>query len=170
MTEDPRAADDPRLAHRLAEVQVTVLGPDGRPAADTDVTVAQRRHTFLFGCTGFEAIPLANEEAGPTAEQERVVGRWLDLFNFATLPFYWAEFEPERGHPGTARLLRAAQWFARRGCVVKGHPLAWHTLAPPWLLGRSPDEVADLLQARIRREVTDFAGRHRHAGTRSTKS
>src|SRR5205823_9968588 len=49
-------------------------------------------------------------------------------------------------------------WFVDHGCLVKGHPLAWHTLAPPWLLDLRVEEVAEALRGRVRREVTDFAG------------
>jgi endo-1,4-beta-xylanase len=52
----------------------------------------------------------------------------------------------------------AARWFADRGIAVKGHPLAWHTLAPEWLLPLSTDEVEAELRQRIRREVGGFAG------------
>ncbi|GAB4081000.1 1,4-beta-xylanase [Modestobacter muralis] len=83
---------------------------------------------------------------------------WLDVFNAATLPFYWADLEPERGRPDTARLRRAAEWFAARGVAVKGHPLAWHTLAPEWPLGETDAGIEAALRARIRREVTDMAG------------
>jgi GH35 family endo-1,4-beta-xylanase len=83
---------------------------------------------------------------------------FLDAFDLATLPFYWADFEPLEGHPRTRRLRRAAEWLAGHGVRLKGHPLVWHTLAPPWLLGRSNDEVLEAVQARIRREVTEYAG------------
>ena len=42
--------------------------------------------------------------------------------------------------------------------AVKGHPLAWHTLAPEWLLDRPLDEVETALRGRIRREVGEFGG------------
>ncbi len=80
------------------------------------------------------------------------------MFSTATLPFYWSGFEPERGRPDTARLLRTAEWFVEHGVVVKGHPLAWHTLAPSWLLELSDDEVEAALRARIVREVSGFRG------------
>ena len=100
---------------------------------------------------------LANGEPS-TAGSLGLEPLYLDLFNAVTLPFYWARFEPERGHPDTARLLAAARWFADRGCLVKGHPLAWHTLAPPWLLGEPPERVEAALRDRITREVTAFRG------------
>ena len=80
------------------------------------------------------------------------------LFNTATLPFYWAGFEAERGRPDTQRLLRTARWFRERGARVKGHPLVWHTLVPDWLNDLPTDEVEAVQRARIVREVSDFAG------------
>jgi len=158
------------LQHRIAKSSVTVLGPNGTPLAGTAVTVGQTRHAFLFGCIGFDFIPLANDELGqgspssvfggdaPAEQAEHLAGLWFDLFNFATLPFYWGDFEPVRGKPDTARLLNAARWFQDSGVVVKGHPLAWHTVTAPWLLELSDEEILEAQRARIRRDVTDFAG------------
>ncbi|NMR19269.1 1,4-beta-xylanase [Cellulomonas fimi] len=156
------------MAHHTADATLTVLGPDGLPLADHEVTVEQTGHRFGFGNIGFDLIALANAEtdAAPEspfggaapAQGDHLAELWLDLFNTATLPFYWAGFEPEPGRPDTQRLLRAARWFADRGCAVKGHPLVWHTLAPDWLPELSTDEVEAAVRARIRREVTDFRG------------
>ena len=145
---------------------VTVTDADGRPLADAVVRVAQRRHAFMFGNIGFDLIPLANGEAefqrnvfgGARRNLERLGELYIELFNTATLPFYWRDFEPERGRPDTTRLLTTARWFTARGVAVKGHPLVWHTLAPQWLLPLPDDEVLDAIRARITREVTDFAG------------
>lgn len=163
----PRPVDT-SLRHRTAEATVTVRDPAGRPLADISVTVEQVRHGFSFGNIGFDLIPFANGETaarpdspfgGASPDQgEHLARLWLDVFNSATLPFYWAGFEPERGRPDTARLLRTAEWFRSQGCAVKGHPLAWHTLAPDWLRDLPTPEVAETLRARIRREVGDFAG------------
>ncbi|GIG88292.1 endo-1,4-beta-xylanase [Plantactinospora endophytica] len=160
--------------HRTATATLTVTR-DGEPLAGQEVVVAQRSHEFLFGCTGFEFVPLANGElatapevgpdgvAGSLGEAdagrvERLADLWLDLFNFATLPFYWGRFEPERGRPDTHRLRETARWFAERGCLVKGHPLAWHTVSAEWLTELSNPEIVEAQLGRIRREVTDFAG------------
>lgn len=145
---------DPGLQHRIAATSLLVRGPDGRLLTSATVDLSQRTHEFLFGCIGFDFIPLANGEPG----DDELAGLWFDLFNFATLPFYWGDFEPIRGRPDTARLLSAARWFADRGCVVKGHPLAWHTVTADWLLDISNEEIADVQRQRIRREVSDFTG------------
>ena len=161
---------DPTMAHRIGEVSVTVRDGDGRPVADQDVVVAQRRHAFGFGNIGFDFIPLANGEMALRPEEVETFGGasvdalshladlWLDLFNTATLPFYWGRFEPERGKPDTRRLLRTAEWFTERGVALKGHPLLWHTVTAPWLRDLPTREVEQVQRERIRRDVADFAG------------
>ncbi|RYV52142.1 endo-1,4-beta-xylanase [Pengzhenrongella frigida] len=154
------------MRHRIGEATVTVLRADGRPLAGLEVTVAQRRHAFGIGNIGFDLIPLANGEpsapgsAGASAVGglEHLADLWLDVFNTATLPFYWGRFEPQRGRPDTERLRRTAQWFVERGVAVKGHPLVWHTVTAPWLLDLSTDEIEQAQRDRIRRDVSEFAG------------
>jgi endo-1,4-beta-xylanase len=157
-------------AHRIGEVTVIVPGPDGQPLADRVVTVAQQRHAFAFGNIGFDFVKLVGGPApegveevegfGGAAHQslEELGDLFLNLFNTATLPFYWGRYEPHRGAPDVHRLNRAAQWLAERGVTVKGHPLVWHTVQPPWLLGLELDEVERLQRARIRELVGGFAG------------
>jgi GH35 family endo-1,4-beta-xylanase len=147
---------DTTMPHRLSEVVVTVADEAGSPLADTEVVVRQRRHAFAFGNIGFDFIPLANG-SGTTADAA-LAERWLELFNTATLPFYWDGFEPEPGAPRTAELLATAEWFRIRGVRLKGHPLVWHTLQPRWLLDLPLTEVESRLRARVRREVSDFRG------------
>ncbi|WP_277210653.1 endo-1,4-beta-xylanase [Isoptericola croceus] len=149
---------DPDLAHRRARAEVTVVGPDGLPVPGVDVVVAQTRHAFGFGCIGFELVDHANGASTDPAYDNDFAHRWLDLFNVATLPFYWGTFEPTQGRPRTAEMLTAARWFVDRGVSVKGHPLVWHTVQPRWLLGHPLEEVERLQRERIRRDVADFAG------------
>lgn len=155
------------VAGRAATTELTLLGADGAPLARREVTVEQTRHAFGFGNIGFDFIELANGESatrprefgGAAVEQaEHLAELWLDVFNLATLPFYWRAFEPEPGRPDTVRLRRTAEWFAERGVTVKGHPLVWHTLAPTWLMDVPADEVEAVVRARITRDVTDMAG------------
>ncbi|GAB4085280.1 endo-1,4-beta-xylanase [Myceligenerans cantabricum] len=153
---------DPSFAHRRADARLTLHGPGGDPLAGTDVLVRQTRHAFWFGCIGFDLVDLANGDSRDQDHDQRLADAWLGVFNQTTLPFYWGTFEPERGAPRTARLRRAAEWFAERGVTVKGHPLVWHTVQPGWLLDvareSGPDEVERLLRERVRRDVADLAG------------
>src|SRR4051812_5071447 len=146
--------------HRAADVTLTIKRADGAPLANADVVVEQVSHQFLFGGNGHGAIALASDELDERARclAEDLHAKMLDLFNFVTLPFYWGRFEPVPGKPDTRRLLNTAKWFVDRGCIVKGHPLCWHTVTAPWLLQLSDEQIVEAQLARIRREVTDFAG------------
>lgn len=143
-------------AHRIGEAVITVRDADGRPLADADVVVRQTSHAFAFGNIGFDFVGLAN--GTPGEGDAELADLWLDLFNTATLPFYWGRFEPGPGSPQTAGLLATARWFAERGVRLKGHPLVWHTVQPRWLLDLPTGEVERRLRARVRREVADFRG------------
>jgi endo-1,4-beta-xylanase len=150
-------SDDRIRQHRSADAHVTIT-LDGEPLAGREVRLEQTRHRFLFGCTGFELMDHANGTSADPEADARNAELWEGLFNFATLPFYWGRFEPERGKPATEPLRKAAQWFADRGHPVKGHPLAWHTVSAPWLLDLENEEIARVQVERIKREVGDFAG------------
>jgi endo-1,4-beta-xylanase len=151
--------DDLIKQNRTANATVTVTA-GGAPVANRQVVVAQSDHKFLFGSTAFDFIPLANGELqGEHKERRELLAKeWLGLFNFATLPFYWGRFEPERGKPDTKRTLVTAKWLAAKGVALKGHPLCWHTVQPDWLLPLSNAEILAAQKARIVREVTDFRG------------
>ncbi len=146
--------------HRTATVTIT-LQENNRPLVHQEVVVAQKRHKFWFGTNwGESTLALVNGELSGQARElaERRNEHFLRLFNQATLPFYWARFEPERGKLQTHRLLNLANWYVEHGCTVKGHPLCWHTLAPDWLLPLDNQEILELQVGRIQREVSTFAG------------
>jgi endo-1,4-beta-xylanase len=143
-----------------ADVTLTVLNADHTPLPGQEVSVAQTRHQFLFGTAAFDLIPLANGEyRGEKLEQaEERADKLLALCNAVTLPFYWAGFEPQRGHPRTEPLKQAARWARTHHLTVKGHPLCWHTLTADWLLSMSNAEILQAQTKRIHREVADFRG------------
>ena len=140
--------------HRRGVVELLVTDAAGRPLTERDVLVEQTSHHFPFGNIGFDLIGHANGEE----DESHLAEDWLELFNAATLPFYWGRFEPERGRPDTERLLASARWFRERGVRVKGHPLVWHTVKARWLDTMPLAEVEQQTRARIRREVSDFRG------------
>ena len=115
--------------HRTANATVT-LSRMARPWPTRRCVVEQKRHQFLFGTNwGDSSIALANGEL--SGKDKELAGlrneRFLELFNQVTLPFYWARFEPQRGQPQTQRILNTARWYQDHNCIVKGHPLCWHT-------------------------------------------
>ena len=124
------------------------------------MVIEQVRHKFLFGTAAFDLVPLASGEyqGEQKEEAEQRAQKLVDLFNAATLPFYWARFEPERGKPITRQVQDAARWCLDHHLITKGHPLCWHTLTADWLLSMSNEEILQAQIARIQRDVSDFRG------------
>ena len=148
-----------RLAHRKAAAQVRLLRPDGSPAANCPVRVDQCSHDFLFGCGAGDAVGMlfAPDEARRRKHAERME-KWLELFNYGTLHFYWGRYEREPGKTMEAPLKEAARWLRERGVTLKGHPLCWHTVCADWLLQYDNAEILRRQLARIDREVKAFRG------------
>ncbi|MDG5472419.1 endo-1,4-beta-xylanase [Jeotgalibacillus sp. ET6] len=148
------------LKHRMGNKTIKLVDAAGLPAAGKEVEIKQTNHAFLFGCGIFDAVDVANQNvpSDRLAFQEEKLDLFLDVFNSATLPFYWGRFEPEKGKPLTKELQAAARWLKERNVAVKGHPLCWHTVTAPWLLEMSNEEILQAQFARIEREVTDFKG------------
>jgi GH35 family endo-1,4-beta-xylanase len=144
----PEAIDARIQKHRTAQVTLTVLGPDGRPAAERKVTVAMERHAFLFGCNIFALRPKDASE-----KQKAYQERFAALLNYATLGFYWGAFEREEGKPNIDGVRAMAAWCREKNIATKGHPLAWHTVVPKWLEGRPAEDVERLQLGRITRDV-----------------
>ena len=147
------------LSHRKATVRLRLTNADGTPIANRPVDVQQTSHQFLFGCGVFEAVEMMRPHSDEQRDflQQRV-DKWLGLFNYGTLPFYWGRYEPEQGKTAKEPTLKAAQWLRERNVAVKGHPLCWHTACADWLMQYSNEEILRRQLERIHRDVTDFRG------------
>ena len=145
------------LAHRQANARLRVLNPDGTPAVRQAVSVDQVSHQFLFGCGAFDAVELmkTQDEKKQAFLRERM-DKWLALFNYGTLPFYWGRYEPEEGKTAFRETMAAAKGLRQSGVQVKGHPLCWHTACAPWLLKYSNEEILHRQLERIHRDVTAY--------------
>ncbi len=149
-----------KLLHRMGTKKLKLTNSEGNLVKNQEILVEQVKHKFLFGCAEFNSIPFANDEFDE-ADKKIYKDRFeklFDLFNYVTLPFYWENFEKDKGKPDIERLKNAAQWIKSRGCTLKGHPLCWHTLAPSWLLNMSNDQILTTQLNRIEREVCEFSG------------
>lgn len=143
--------------HRKARAVLRVLDAQGRPVARAKLHLDQKAHDFGFGCGAFDAIPYTNEKKGDPFFRDRVE-KWLGLFNYGTLPFYWGRYEPEEGKPEFESRMNAARFLVDNGVRLKGHPLCWHTVCADWLMAYDDKTILDKQLARIHREVSAFAG------------
>ncbi|MDR1700252.1 MAG: endo-1,4-beta-xylanase [Lachnoclostridium sp.] len=149
-------------SHRTTTKTLHITDSLNKPLIGVPVSVNQTNHQFLFACGAFQAVSAANPDLTHEGEErlpaEEFMELWLTLFNAGTLPFYWLRFEPEQGKPRTKELMNAAKWLKDRGCVVKGHPLCWHTSTAPWLLDMNNKDILQAQIDRIHRDVSDFKG------------
>lgn len=162
------------LSHRKAKCLLHVTDRHGNPVADTSLRLRQTKHEFLFGCGAFDFMAYANaadavhtpstanSTAGAantmdTALKDRI-DKWLALYNYGTLPFYWGRFEPKEGDPQTKSLFRTARFLREHNVTVKGHPLCWHTVCADWLMKYDNQTILEKQLRRINREVTTFRG------------
>lgn len=146
--------------HRMGTKRVNLVEADGTPLKDKEVMVKQTKHKFLFGCAEFSVIPYANNEYEGYEKEiaDERFRKFLDIFNYVTLPFYWQRYEPVKGQSDTERMKKAAKWLISKGCILKGHPLCWHTLTAPWLLDLCNDDILKAQIERINRDVKEFEG------------
>jgi len=71
-------------------------------------------YKFLFGCNGFEINP---------NEQTEYNRRFAEIFNYATLPFYWGSYERVEGKTSARHIERIARWCRRHNIIAKGRAI-----------------------------------------------
>ena len=124
--------------YRKADAKIRVVDAAGRPMPGVKVSVEQISHDFLFGCNiyGFDRLP--NE-----AQNAAYKKRFAELFNYATVGFYWRWYEPQRGRPNYQYTDKVVAWCREHGIRMKGHPLLWGDAAgvPPWSNGQPSAEI-----------------------------
>lgn len=136
---------------RTADAELRLSDAAGRVLSNAEVDVQLTRHEFKFGCTGFSPNGMADGELGRAYEE-----RFLALFNYTTLPFYWGGYEPSDGDTREQQLRRMAEGCARRRVEMKGHPLVWHEVFPEWGAAYSDAEILARLEGRVRDIVSGF--------------
>ncbi len=147
-------------AHRKAERNIRFIGADGNPISGKDIKITQEGHKFLFGCGAFDSLayvyPEMPEDIRPMFKDR--VDKWLKVFNYGTLPFYWGQYEKVEGEPDFEGRMNAAKLCTENGAKVKGHPLCWHTACADWLMKYDNKTIMDKQLERINRDVSAFKG------------
>ena len=91
------------------------------------------RPDFLFGSNFFGYQP----------DNTQYNEQFSQLFNFATIPFYWKSFEQEKGKKAFSQRDSKIEWLGKHNITAKGHPLVYFHKAgtPNWLKDQPYSEV-----------------------------
>ena len=141
--------------NRKGTIPLTVTYADGRPARHAALEFRQTRHAFRFGANLFML-----EEMETDWKNLNYREKFAELFNYATLPFYWKSLEPE---PGKTRYTINSPRVYRRPnpelCLKfcqenriepKAHCLVYEPWwRPDWLPDQDVPEVKRLYEKRM---------------------
>lgn len=141
--------------NRKGNATLIVTDTDGKPIRGAKVTVKQKNHEFRFGANLFMLDELETAE-----KNESYKKAFADLFNMATLPFYWNATEPERGHTRYAKdsekiyrrppIDLCIDFCEKHGIEPREHALAYERFFPKWLKNASIYEVKLAFENRCR--------------------
>lgn len=139
--------------YRKGDAKLVITDKNGKAITNAKVKVTQKSHEFRFGANIFMLDQLETEE-----KNEAYKKAFVDVFNMATLPFYWSTLEPE---PGKTRYAKDSMPIYRRppidlcmefcekhGIEPREHALAYEQTFPDWLSNASVDEVKTALERR----------------------
>ncbi len=125
-------------ANRKGTAFLDFVDSAGNPVSDVHVKVKQKSHDFRFGANLFMLDEI------PAAElNQEYKDRFAEVFNLATLPFYWDTLEPEQGKPrygkDSPKIYRrpapdlCLEYCESRGIEPKAHCLNYSCFVPDWL-------------------------------------
>ena len=140
--------------HRKSDLTICITQSDGKPIPGAKVELKMVRHRFLFGCNIFKWGRCSTE-----AENAEYSRKYAELFNFATLGFYWWDFESEMDRPKYAYAGRVATWCNENGIRAKGHPLAWNYVDPAWAKNIDGKELYRRQMDRVKLCTDNFKGK-----------
>ena len=149
-------------AHRKGDATITLTDQNGNPLKNAKVTVKQISHEFRFGANLFMLDELESVE-----KNEAYKKYFSDIFNMATLPFYWDSLEPERGKPryskDSPKIYRrpspdlCVEFCKANGIEPREHALAYDAFFPNWLRSASINEIKRELERRYREIAERYA-------------
>lgn len=148
--------------YRKGDAKITVVDRDGKPVPGAAVKICQKSHAFRFGINLFLLDELETPE-----KNELYKKQVAEVFNMATLPFYWDANEPEKGKTrygkDSPRIYRrppidlCMEFCEEHGIEPREHGLAYHAFFPTWLYDATVEEAKEELERRFR-EIAERYG------------
>lgn len=169
--EEKKARTERRIAegieqYRKGDATITLVDVNGKHIKNAKVKIRQTSHAFRFGANLFMLEELESAEKNAAYKKA-----FADVFNMATLPFYWDTLEPTRGQPRYARdsgkvyrrppIDLCIEFCEQNGIEPREHALAYEHLFPTWLRGAPTDTVKRELERRFSEISSRYADKIR---------
>lgn len=132
--------------YRKGYAKLKITDENGNAVPDAKIRVTQKTHEFRFGANLFMLDELETDE-----KNELYKKYFADIFNIATLPFYWDATEPEQGKTrydkNSEKLYRrpaidlCIEFCKKHGIEPREHALAYENFFPEWLYDASIHEI-----------------------------
>ena len=149
--------------YRKGNLEIIVTDKNGKPVPGVKVEAVQKSHEFKFGANLFMLDELETEE-----KNQKYKEHFADIFNIATLPFYWKDLEPT---PGNRRFAKDSEKIYRRPpidlCIEyckehniepREHCLNYESWIPEWLIDEPLPYIKEKLEERIRILAERYGG------------
>ena len=146
--------------NRKGQFVINFKDENGEPVSDVHVKIKQKKHEFKFGCSSFYLDQYEDEERRGLYRE-----KFVQLFNYAVVPFYWDTLEPVEGKP---RFEKDSPFVSRRppidtimefcrenGIRAKGHCLVYNSFQPGWI---SDDN--ETLKRQITKRIKEIGERY----------
>jgi len=141
--------------YRKGNAHIILKDSEGKPLKNVKIKLKQKNHEFRFGANLFMLEELETEE-----KNEKYKKYFADVFNMATLPFYWDGLEPEKGKPryekNSPKVYRrpspdlCMEFCREHDIEPREHALAYEGFFPKWLYGASVHEIKTNLERRFK--------------------
>lgn len=145
--------------HRKGDGKIILKDKNGNLLKNVKIKINQKSHEFRFGANLFMLDELETAE-----KNEKYKKCFAELFNMATLPFYWRDLEPEKGKQrydkNSPKIYRrpatdlCIEFCDEHGIEPREHALAYEQWFPSWLKGESTEVVKRELERRYA-EIAD---------------
>ncbi|UZR99550.1 endo-1,4-beta-xylanase [Chondrinema litorale] len=142
---------------------LNIVDQDNQPISDASINLELTNHEFLFGSNIFMYQGFPDQK-----QNQRYEDVFKQIFNFASLPFYWKALEPE---PGVLRYEANSEKIYRRpppdpilayckenNITPKGHTLVWDN--PTWSIPEWLPENAEKREELINKRISQLGERY----------
>lgn len=149
--------------NRKGYCKLKVTDENGNAVEGAKIHARQKSHEFRFGANIFML-----DELETTEKNEKYKEYFANLFNMATLPFYWSDLEPEKGKQrydkNSPKIYRrpapdlCVEFCKKHGIEPREHALCYEHLFPEWLRNADTVTVKRELSERIKEVAERYAG------------